>query len=104
MWVMFKMITYKKFKELFNNLKHETEIEIYFKNNEKYMIIKYDNYLTFGKENGIKEKIKKYSSIDKLYNSFLNEKWNEITDILIDTTFSVIYNKQEIKDYYDIDL
>ena len=101
---MFKMITYNQFKKLFNNLKHETEREIYFKNNEQYMIIKYDNYLTFGKENASKEKIKKYSSIDKLYNSFLNEKWNEITDILIDTTFSVIYNKQEIKDYYDIDL
>ena len=104
MWVMFKMITYNQFKKLYNNLKHETEIEIYFKNNEQYMIIKYDNHLTFGKENGIKEKIKKYSSIDELYNSFLNEKWNDITDILIDTTFSVVYNKKEIQYYYNINL
>lgn len=68
------------------------------------MIIKYDNHLTFGKENASKEKIKKYSNIDELYNLFLNEKWNDITDILIDTTFSVIYNKQEIKDIYNTDI
>ena len=98
------MITYNQFKKLFNNLKHEAEIEIYFESNERYIIVKYDNYLTFGKENASKEKIKNYSNIDELYNSFLSEKWNEITDVLIDLTFSVIDNKEEIKDYYKIDL
>lgn len=85
------MITYLKFKELFEvlNVAREPEIEVYFHNRKYvYMIIKYKDYITF-QRCGSKEEQSgeiKFSSLDELYNSktiddiLLKEEWNNISD------------------------
>lgn len=108
-----KNITYEKFKEIFNSLdsSRNPEIAIYFsENNTGYIIIKHNNFLTFAKESATKEEILKYNTLDELYNSNniynINFKrdWNKIEDILIDMTFSIIYDKDDIKKIYNVDL
>ena len=107
------MISYKKFKEIFDNLdaNREPEIEIYFKNKENnYMIIKYKEYVTFqrcGKKEEQSGEIK-FKSLDELASSktiddiILINEWVNIEDILFDTTFSVVLNKEDIYRYYGI--
>ena len=51
----------------------------------------------------------KFSNIDELYNATienmcLKRDWNKIADILIDLTFSIIEDKDEIKKIYNVDL
>lgn len=59
------MISYIDFKKLFDKLEVGSEIEIYFNNNETYMIVKKNKTLTLGKtKNG-----KIYE-----YNNFIKEK------------------------------
>lgn len=105
------MITFEKFKELFICLdsSRHPEIEIYFGNNI-YMLIKFDNYITYGKCNAIcVDDIFKFDNLDELYNTkvgdfCLKEDWNKIDDILIDLTFSVVNDKDELNKIYHIDL
>ena len=107
------MIDYENFKKLFNVLNNEPEIEVYFKNSKNtYMIIKYKDYITF-QRCGIKEKQSgeiKFTNIDELYNSktidniFLKQDWSNVKDILINSTFSVVDDKEDIKKIYGIDL
>ena len=86
------MISYAKFKEIYANLnsKWETESRICFKNKKNdYMIIKYDNYLTFQRCGNIQEQSGeiKFNTLDELYNSktidniILKEEWHNIEDI-----------------------
>ncbi len=106
------MIDYKTFQILFNKISGEPEFEIYFKNtDDTYMIIKYKEYVTFQKCFDEQDRGEvKYKSLDELYNSILIDKislknnWNNISDIVIDSTFSVTNDKEEIKRVYDIDL
>lgn len=106
-----KMISYLKFKEIFDKLdsSRKPEIEIYFKDcNDTYVLVKDTNSVIFGKCNdGNTEKL---SSLDELYTtSIINEKslkeeWENTTDILIDMTFSVVTDKEEINRIYNVDI
>lgn len=83
------MISYEEFKRIYNTIPGEPEFRIYLKNKE-YMIIKYEDYVTFqrcGTVDGSGEI--KYSTLDELYNSksidniCLKEDWNLIDDIIV---------------------
>lgn len=107
------MISYLKFKEIFDNINpnRESEIEIYFKNKKNtYMIIKYKDYITF-QRCGIKEEQSgeiKFTSLDELYNSqtidsiILKDEWINIEDILLDCTYSIVKDKEYILDLYGV--
>lgn len=109
------MITYEKFKKIIDNLdsNREPEIEIYFNNKDyNYMIIKYSDHITFqrcGKKKDQSGEIR-FNSLDELYNVktideiILKEEWKNITDILIDCTFSVVDDKDDIKNLYGVSL
>lgn len=106
------MISYVKFKEIFDSLnpKWEAEIEIRFKNRKNsYMIIKYDNCITFQRCGKIEEQSNeiKFESLDELYNTktiddiTLKEEWDNIDDIMFDS-LSVISNKEELFKLYGV--
>lgn len=103
------MITYKKFKELFEvlDLNRGPEIEITFKNRkDSYALIKFNEKITFGNS----DKVLDYKDIDELYNSktvdniILKEEWDDIEDILIDMTFSINEDKEKIKEIYGVEI
>ena len=93
------MITYGKFKELFNLLDSSRcpEIELYFEDTDNvYMIVKHNDYIDFGR---CDSEIRKFSNLDKLYidevdGVCLKRDWNKINDILIDLAFSVVDDKK----------
>lgn len=109
------MISYIKFKEIFDNIDsyREPEIEIYFKDKKNtYMIIKYNNYITF-QRCGTKEEQSgelKFESLDVLYNSrtidniILKDAWDKIENILFDCTFSVVDDKEDILNLYGVEI
>lgn len=109
------MISYPKFKKIFDNIdsNRESEIEFYFKNRKNtYMIIKYNDCVTF-QRCGIKEEQSgeiKFKSLDELCNSktidniILINEWNNIEDILFDCIFSVVDDKEEIFNLYGVEL
>lgn len=108
------MITYEKFKELFDLLdgNRTPEIEIYFENtNDVYMIVKHNDYVDFGKC-GISvssDENRKFSNLDELYISevdgvCLKRDWNKLSDILIDLAFSVVDDKEELEKMYGVSL
>ena len=89
------MISYTKFKELFDSIdsNSEPEIELYFKNKHNtYMIIKYYDYISFQRCGNQEEQSGEiqYKSLDILYNSrtidniVLKDEWKNIQDILFD--------------------
>ncbi len=106
------MITYVKFKKIYDNIGSykELEIEFYFKNRKNsYMIIRYNDYITFqrcGTEEEGSGEIK-FKSLDVLYNSqtidniVLKDEWDNIEDILFNG-FSVIADKEEILNLYGV--
>lgn len=103
------MITYEKFKQLFEVLdsNRSPEIEIIFKNRKgSYVLIKFNDRVTFGNS----EEALDYKDIDELYNSetidniILKEEWSDIEDILIDLTFSINDDKAKIKEVYGIEI
>ena len=102
------MITYKKFKELFDSLdsNRHPEIEFFLKNyKESYIMTKFENYISFG--NSIMGTFE-FKTLDELYNFNINgiclkNEWNKIDDIYIDMTFS-IKDKNEIRRQYGIEL
>lgn len=107
------MISYDKFKVLFDAIPGEPEFKLYFNNtDDTYWIIKYENYVTFQKSSLDLEEQKenKYSSLDELYNSTLvddiclRNDWNKISDIVIDDSMSIIDNKDDIEDAYNINI
>lgn len=106
------MISYEKFKEIFNIIdsKREPEMEFYFKNRKNtYMIIKYNDYVTFQRCGRFEEQSGeiKFKSLDELYNSHtidnivLKKEWNNIKDILFDC-LSINRNKEDISEMYNI--
>lgn len=107
------MISYSKFKEIFDKFNNHIEIEFFFNNRKNtYMIIKYNDYVTF-QRCGIKEEQSgeiKFTSLDELCNSqtidgiVLKEEWDNIKDILFDCTFSIIEDRDIIPDIYGIEL
>lgn len=107
------MISYCKFKELFEVLdaNRAPEIEIFFHNRkDNYIIVKHIDHVTFSREGKevAKDEVIKFQSLDELYNNktiddiCLKEEWNNIDDILLDFTFSLIEDKKEIYNIYGI--
>ena len=86
-----------QFKEIFSKLTGEPELEIHLKNYESiYMIIKYDNYVTFqrcGINDGSGEI--KFKDIDELLESDtidninLKRDFNKIENIIVDEGFDI---------------
>lgn len=105
------MITYEKFKELFDRLdsNRKPEIEIYV-DGVDYILIKFENYITYGKwDLESTSEIYTFDNIDELYEAdidgiCLKDNWEKVEDILIDLTFSVIDNKEELSKWYKVDL
>ena len=109
------MISYLKFKELFDNLNasNEPEIEFSFKNKKnKYMIIKYVSHITFQRCGALEEQSGevKFSSLEELLSTktiddivFIDE-WDNIEDIIINCTLSVVDDKKDIFDAYGVEL
>lgn len=91
------MIKFEAFENIFNKIEGEPEFTVYFNNrNFKYMIIKYDGYLTFqrcGIEDGSGEI--RFNNLKELYETktiddiCLKDEWNNIKDIIIDEYISV---------------
>ena len=109
------MISFLNFKELFDNLNasNEPEIEFSFKNKQnKYMIIKYFSYITFQRCGTLEEQSGevKFSSLEELLSTktiddivFIDE-WDNIEDIIINCTLSVVDDKKDIFDAYGVEL
>lgn len=103
------MISFDKFIELFNLLSENEEMKIFFKNRKyEYMIIKYKDYVTFQRCGEHKEI--KYNSLEEFINNkmiddivFIDE-FDNIKDILINNTFSIINDKDNICDLYSINI
>lgn len=107
------MITYEKFKEIFEKLREHQEISLYFNNREyTYMIIKLNEYITFqrcGNEEEQSGEIK-FDSLDELYttktidNIILKEEWCNLKDIVLDYTYSIVEDKEDIADILGVEL
>ena len=107
-----EMITYKEFKKIFEAVPGEPEFEFYFYHNDvTYMIIKYDLEVTFqrcGYMTGSGEA--DYNSLADLYAAdlmdgiCLQEDWKHITDIVIDATFSVLSDIEDLLSSYNLEV
>ena len=106
-------LSFDDFKKIYDQIEGEPEFEITFNDkNAEYMIIKYANYATFQRcgysDEGSGEI--KYISLDDIYNSelidgiSLKRDWGKITDIVIDGTFIVSRDLDEILDKFHIKL
>lgn len=104
------MISFEKFKELFNYLDSSRNPEIkIIVNGDDYLLIKFENYITYGKDFAPADEIYKFNDLDELYNASINgiclkDNWDKVEDILIDLTFSVIDNKDDLNKWYHVDL
>lgn len=93
------MISYDQFKRLFNELEIGSEVEIYFDNDEQYMMVKKDKTFTLGKNNrGV---INEYNNLEE---TSLKNEWNNIDDVVINFAFSVVDDKNKITEIYGIKL
>lgn len=93
------MISYDQFKKVFNELEIGSEIEIYFGNDEQYMMVKLDKTFTLGNSNG--GVINEYNNLEE---TSLKNKWNNINDIIINFAFSVVDDKKKITEIYGVKL
>ncbi len=99
--------TYEHFKAIFNKINGEPEYELYFKNRPAtYMIIRYDDRVTFqrcGFEDGSGEI--PFNNLDELYNSktvdgvCLKDEWCDIEEILLNSTYDLYHDMDEIYRY-----
>lgn len=104
------MISFEIFKKLYESIQGEVEFEVCFNNTtDTYMIIKYPNDVSFQKccdKEHRGEIICR--SLDELYGLILHDNiclkrdWNNISDIIIDATWSVVDDKNEIKRIFNI--
>ena len=93
------MITYNTFRNFFNKIDNGKEIEVILNNNESLLIVKHDNYLTYGYFSD--SNVIKYKDLDDCP---LKSKWNNIKDITIDFAFSLINDKDDILKVYNFKL
>ena len=106
-------ITYEQFKEVYDKIPGEPEFELYFNDrDETYMIIKYKNCASFQRCGGLERGTEEidYSNLDELYNSnlvddiCLKNDWHLIDEIIVDGTWGLICDKEEIKQVYNVEL
>ena len=98
------MINFETFKNLYDTIPGEPEFELYFNDRkDTYWIIKYSDYVTYQKSSLNSDEIK-YDNLDELYNVNLKDSWQNITDIVIDTTFSIKDDKEDIENTYNVKL
>ncbi len=90
-------VTFELFEKVFNKIEGEPEITIYI-NNDKYIIIKSDDHVSFQKI-GTGSEID-YINLKVLYQKELKENWNNIKDIIIDETFSFNEDLETILETY----
>lgn len=102
------MIDYEKFEELYAAISGEPEFEFHFSNTkDTYWLIKYADYVTFQKSYSNE---KKYKNLDELYNATLDDNinlkrdWENITDIVIESLYSVVNDKDDIEFAYKVKL
>ena len=86
------------------------EIELIFDNtNETYMIVKYEDYVTFARCGEESEEIP-FKSFDELASPktidslLLKEDWGRIKDIIIDDSFSYLEDKKAIEERFRLKL
>ncbi len=91
------MFSYEKFKSIFDKLNGEPEVTFVYSTGEKYMLIKYANYVTYTKFNSEEEV--KFESLDLLYNTVLINDWDNISDIIVDEMYSVNTDMEQLIDY-----
>ena len=115
-------ISYEKFREIFDSLPAASEFEFYFDHTkETYMLIKYKDRVSFARcgygddmiANGLPvdyrgSEVFYYRDLEELYTAksvdgiCLKGKWNNITDILLNSTVSLLYDDiEEIEDFMD---
>ena len=102
------MISYLEFKKIFDRINGEPEIEIKFSNrSSRYMIIKYDVYVTFQRFGNIEDQSGeiRFETLDDLYNKIsiddicLRRDWNNIEDIIINECISLKDDKDLFYSY-----
>ena len=114
-------VSYEKFIEVFNVVPREPEFEFYFDHiKDSYMLIKYAHKVSFQRCGYSDEMIKEYGlpadsrgSGEVFYNSFeelyatksvdgicLRDKWDNITDIVVDGSFSLSVDDIEEIEWY----
>ena len=106
------MIDFESFKKIYNGISGEHEFEVCFNNTtDTYMIIKYPNEVSFQKCCDKEHRGEIICcSLDELYSSILHDNiclkrdWNYISDIIVDATWSVVDDKNEIKRIFNITL
>lgn len=86
------------------------EIELIFDNtNETYMIVKYEDYMTFARCGEESEEIS-FKSFDELASTrtidsvLLKEDWGRIKDFIIDGCFSYLEDKKAIEEKFGLKL
>ena len=106
------MNDFERFKKMYDGIPGEHEFEVFFNNTkDTYMIIKYPNDVSFQKCCDKEHRGEIICcSLDELYNSILHDNislkkdWNNINDIIIDATWSIVDDNNEIKRIFNITL
>lgn len=103
------MISFETFLKCFD-LFNCCEIELIFDNtNETYMIVKYEDYVTFARCGEESEEIS-FKSFDELASTrtidsvLLKEDWGRIKDFIIDGCFSYLEDKKAIEERFEFKL
>ena len=103
------MISFETFFKCFDLLSC-CEIELIFDNtNETYMIVKYEDYVTFARCGEESEEIS-FKSFDELASTrtidslLLKEDWGRIKDFIIDGSFSYLEDKKAIEERFELKL
>ena len=115
------MVSYDEFKEIFLKMPNNSEYEVYLADTTTtYSIVKYSDSVSFARCGYSEKMIKEwdiktdfvgtdemiYTSLDELVNANLVDgvrlldDWNKITDIVINNSFSVNRDLEELAEIY----
>lgn len=103
------IMTYERFVEVLNNIPFEPEFEIYLRNcDDTYMVIKYENRVSFQKCGDNVSGEEYFDDFNELYNAqtiagvCLRERWNDIQSIVVNSSFHIPEDLDELYDVYGI--
>ena len=94
------MISFDIFKEFFYKLENGKELALDFYNGDTYLLVKHNDYISYGIYSPNSE-ITTCKDLDELP---LKDRWNNIKDITLDFTFSLVDDKDELYKIYDYKL